>query len=294
MIDIGHSEFALRLLEPGADGDRLGSRYSHSGYIHQAWRGGRPLLGMPFEPFDVFHGEGFPDEFEQPIGYEAAAIGEGFVKIGVGVVEKNADHPYTNHDRHRVVQPAEHAVRVDGRSVTFEQSLDFGVYGYRYRKSVSVGAGSSFRIAHRLTNSGSAGWQSFWYSHVFLPRPRVGEPYHLELPPCYRPDQANAARGAAGRYALPPAAEACFWWAVPPGERDAHQVAGTAMSFACAGDYPVREFMVYQNPRVVSPEPRLSIALQPGASIAWASDYRFEEHSELDPADGMEMEQTGP
>jgi len=275
MIDIGDSTVALRLLDPGADGERLGSRYSHSGYIHQVWRGGRPLLGTPFEPFDVFHGAGFPDEFEQPIGYEAATVGEGFVKIGVGVVEKNADHAYTNHDRHRVLQPAVHSVSADRRIATFRQSLDFGSFGYRYRKSVEVRADSSIRIAHRLTNSGSAGWESFWYSHIFLPRPVVGEPYRIELPSGYRPDQANAAIGAAGRYALPPAAEACFWWAAPPGARDAHRIEGTAMRFACEGDYPVLGFMVYQNPRVVSPEPRLSITLEPGESIAWASDYRF-------------------
>lgn len=273
MIVLGNPQFQLELLDPLADADRLGSRYSHSGYIWQVRADGRDLLTMPFAPFEVFHGTGFPDEFEQPVGYQEARVGEGFVKLGVGAVEKNADHAYTNHDRHRVLQPAEHDVRVEDGRVVFGQALSYKGYGYAYEKRIELTGEASFRIAHRLANTGQRAWESFWYSHIFLARPALGAPAWLAVPQTYQPTDENPLTPSAGRYPLPAQAEICAWWQVPPGLCDAHQVGGPDRVFSARCDSPCMGFMFYQNPRVVSPEPRVAIALQPGQDQAWSTEY---------------------
>ena len=101
----------IEICDPAADDAHFSSRYSHAGYISQIYApGGEGLLGMPTEDFRPLSGEGFPDEFEMPVGYDEAAVGGEFLKIGAGRERRRSKAPYTNRDGHEIVRRAEISV----------------------------------------------------------------------------------------------------------------------------------------------------------------------------------------
>ena len=96
-----NSDLRIEVCDPNETAEHhLHTRFSHCGYITQIIRKkhDEQVLGQPTAVFPPFHGSGFPDEFEMPLGYEEAAHGECFLKIGVGAEMKNSDAPYSNWD----------------------------------------------------------------------------------------------------------------------------------------------------------------------------------------------------
>lgn len=280
MISIQNEGMVLDLLHPEAERDRMESRYSHSGYVRQIFVQGVPVLDRPCDRFDVFNGEGFPDEFQQAVGYDEAEVGGGFVKLGVGVLQKTGNHPYTNHDRQRVVQFPQHSVSVESFRAVFEQRLCFDGYGYVYRKTVELMGGSAFRIAHELKNRGEMPLHSFWYSHIFLDRNTLGLLALMRLPDGVEQRADNNLDAVAGTARLPKENEGCFWWEVSPDVRDETVVEGSALHFSAHGDFPMMAFMMYMNRRIISPEPRIKIELESGKTLSWATTYTFELNNE--------------
>ena len=78
-----NSGLRIEVCNPNETADsHLHTRFSHCGYITQIIqkKSNEQVLGQPTEVFHPFHGSGFPDEFEIPLGYEEATCGECFLK----------------------------------------------------------------------------------------------------------------------------------------------------------------------------------------------------------------------
>lgn len=283
-IILENESLRLVLCDPNDKTDvHLHTRFSHCGYILSITDkcGGRELLGQPTEQFHPFHGEGFPDEFEKPLGYEGAAPGGHFLKLGVGIEQKRADVPYTNWDEHPVASRAENTVRAEENAVIFMQKAQLGALGYAYTKTVSL-EGKTFRISHWVKNTGSAVWDTLWYSHGFLPVKRLGSRASLGMnagcslrvaSPYLTIHEAEAEIITAGHGTQGP----CFQWDVLWGT-DNFQIlrneAGETV-YCARGDYACQQLQVYVNDRIFSVEPKLIFSLAPGGEKAWTTGYRL-------------------
>jgi hypothetical protein len=111
------------------------------------------------------------EEFQRPQGYSAAKPGETFVKIGVGVLRKADDTPYSAYNTYEIVDADKWSSRPRPDSVEFSQELNDprSGYGYVYRKTVRLTASRpELVIEHSLQNTGRLRLETNQYNHNFL------------------------------------------------------------------------------------------------------------------------------
>lgn len=251
------------------------TRFSRVGYIKSIIIGGKEKLSRAVKDFQPFHGEGFPDEFEKPLGYNEAEVGGLFVKIGVGAEKKREDKPYTNWDMHEVALSAETSVKKIENGYKFIQSLVYNGFGYCYEKSITV-QNCKFKISHFLKNVGLKNIDTLWYSHAFLKYNPKAEFLNLKIP-----ENCEIFNGAEniiacdkGEYRIPVNAVTkggiCYNWHTENTEN--YQ---TLEEYSAVGNYAYNELQVYMNNRIISIEPKLPINLKRGEVKEWATEYEF-------------------
>ena len=111
------------------------------------------------------------EEFQRPQGYSTAKPGETFVKIGVGVLRKKDDTPYSAYNTYEIVDAGKWSNRPRPDSVEFSQAIDDprSGFGYVYRKTVQLSAGRpELVIEHSLQNTGRLPLDANQYNHNFL------------------------------------------------------------------------------------------------------------------------------
>lgn len=112
------------------------------------------------------------EEFQMPLGYDAAQAGGSFVKIGVGVLKKPDDNAaYSSMRLYDIVDPGVRTLDVTPIAATFTHNLNDPAsgYGYSYTKTIRLTPGQpEMRIEHRLKNTGRQRLETTVYNHNFL------------------------------------------------------------------------------------------------------------------------------
>jgi len=111
------------------------------------------------------------EEFQRPLGYATAKAGETFVKVGVGVLRKKDDTPYSAYNTYEIVDAGTWTSRPHADSVEFSQQVDDprSGYGYTYVKTIKLTKGSpELVIEHSLHNTGRLPIETSQYNHNFL------------------------------------------------------------------------------------------------------------------------------
>lgn len=250
------------------------TRFNHLGYIKQITdkKSGKSYLTIPFETFEPFHGEGFPDEFEMPLGYDGAKIGEGFVKIGVGVEKKREDKPYTNWDEHEIIKRAENKVEKSDDKVIYTQSLEFNGFSYEYEKTVKL-IDDSFTISHTLRNNGEKSIKTLWYSHPFFDIALFEDEITLDIPKDY-----NLINGKFNNNVIPIDEDSkkgmCFNWRVSENSENKQILINNEnIVYSVKGDFEFHELQIYVNEKAISVEPKKIIELNQDEVFSWETIY---------------------
>lgn len=171
---IGNGELSVLLFLPDAQtGYYRSSRFDWSGVIACASFQGHILWGEWFRTYDPLENDsitGPVEEFRPPEGaqgFDTAATGGVFVKIGVGVLRRDSSDPYSFGHRYPIVDHGRWTTRVHHDSVTFRQQLhaQTGIR-YDYTKTVSL-EGSTVVLTHSLHNRGSEPLRTDVYDHDF-------------------------------------------------------------------------------------------------------------------------------
>ena len=251
------------------------TRFSHAGYITKIAVEGEEKLSRAVEEFHPFHGEGFPDEFEKPLGYNEAKTGDLFVKIGVGAEKKREEKPYTNWDMHEVAMPAETVAKKIENGYAFIQNFAFNGYEYYYEKKITVENGK-IKISHFLKNTGLKNIDTLWYSHAFLRYNLKAEYLTLTVPEDCKifNGEENINSCGNGVYEIPineiTKKGICYNWHAE--KTDNIQ---KLEKYVAKGDYGYNELQVYMNDRIISVEPKLKIYLKRNEVKEWATEYEF-------------------
>ena len=274
--------------------------YLEAGELKIAIKSGSPVSGAP--RFDLsariadvtwqgrsYVGEpGLVDEFGLEgagvLGYAEAPIGGGFIKIGVGVLQRDSESPY------RFQHPYRWLKRFPVMAVRHENELEVAqrsetVYGYAYHyiKSYHVGRDGDVSIHYRLTNTGNRPFTVEHYNHNFFRLPneegasgcRLTTGFALHSPP---PGWELASETEARWYGAAAVHPGVFWRMVTAATAQKNRVVlslADGRQVETSGDAPLVRFAVWLEGEAISPETFSRHALAPGASADWIQNYCF-------------------
>lgn len=264
-----------------------GTRFDRTGNILALEARGHRYVSRWFRTYDPYRHDavgGPAEEFTQ-IGHEEAAPGEGFLKIGVGLLAREAE-PYDRFHLYKVLDPGRTTVRTGASEALFRHVIK-GYYDYS--KKVSIPADCALRISHRFRNTGPSTMDFHVYSHNFfiLDGALTGRATRFFLP--FTPE--GHWRTDYDSVALVPDGIA-FSRDLREGETvfmgDLHGAGpaegcrfilenldnGLRVRAAC--DRPMDYAVFWSNTEVSCIEPYIHFTVPPGGTVRWTLDYRFE------------------
>jgi hypothetical protein len=164
---------AVIFLPDETKGYYLGPRFDWSGLVACVSLNGHTFFGEWFNRYDPMINDavtGPVEEFREPIGYDDAKAGDSFVKLGVGVVKRIDDQPYTIGGKYPILDHGKWTVKVHKDSVTFRQVLHSSLgYAYVYEKTLSLDKKSDgLKLTHSLKNVGAKPLTTTVYDHDFF------------------------------------------------------------------------------------------------------------------------------
>ncbi len=257
---------------------QFGPRFDRTASVRSVSVDGVELLG----PW------GLSDEFglfgDGVLGYETAAVGETFLKIGVGRLVRDTpesyqfDHPYPM----ATSFPVETMTGEQALSVS-QRSTGEGPRQYLYHKSYELHAGDALTIRYELTNTGTVPWTFEHYNHHWfrLQDVPVGPGYAVatgfDLP------EADTTLRHAPRtleMLAPLGAGGAAYYA-----GDLQGVTANANTFSVRvndaavvqyqADSAPHRFALYADADGFCPEVFVRAALEPGETTRWSATYRF-------------------
>ena len=231
------------------------------------------------------------DEFQTPLGYDAAPPGGTFVKIGVGVLRKTDGSPYSAFKKYELVDPGKWSVRKGADFVEFTQLLTDAATGcgYVYRKTVRLTNGKpEMIIEHSLRNTGRLAIASKLYNHNFLvlDGDATGTDYAITLPfavTTSQPPNKEMAevRGNQIVYLKTLQDHDTVAMTVEGFGADAkdydirveNRKAGAGMRVV--GDRPLASVALWSIRSVLAIEPFINVAVEPGKEMTWKYTYSY-------------------
>jgi hypothetical protein len=293
-LQLDNGELQVSLYLPDAEtGYYRGTRFDWSGIVERVEYAGHRFYAPLHARHDprVHDSIGGPaGEFAmiKPMGFDEAGPGESFVKIGVGLLEKNSDEEYRFDGDYRLLRAGDWEFEQGDDYASFTQQLqgDRG-WGYRYRKVIRLIPGqAAFAIEQRLENTGARTIDVDYYNHNFTLIDDVpyGPDYRVELP--FSADRPRAINDLAwfrgNRVSVDqPLGDNALWAQLFEGDGPVsfngatvrNLITGAAVSFE--GDQPITRMVFWAVERAACPEPFIRIYLEPGQDFSWNTRYRF-------------------
>jgi hypothetical protein len=296
-LTLSDAELEIGISMPGVPGTYCGSRFSWAGIISHVKCGGHRLFG-PWRP-----GKYSPDEHDNvtgtagefgmgiadmpsPLGFNDAAAGGHFVKIGVGVLRRPDMLPYSFARSYDIVDAPHWQVRQIDQGIDMRQVLAHDAYGYDYCHRIELVPGSkSFVTRHTLTNTGRKVIHQTHYSHNFMVIDElpIGSDYEVMLPfspkNSFGPDSVIYVDGRSLKFRTPiPVGEAVFTQLSGFGDTSVdNQVTirnrKAGVDVRITGDRPVLRYHFFAVAGALCPEPFVDIHATPGETVAWQHRY---------------------
>lgn len=311
MLSNGKLE-ALVFLPDATNGYYRGARFDWGGVVGCVSLNGHKFFGEWFSKYDPLINDsivGPVEEFRtdddhlvpsghkpgdlyikvQALGYDEAKPGETFVKLGVGVLRKIDDSPYTFGGAYPVVDTGKRTVRIKKSFITFKQVLHGPQgYAYIYEKTLSLDKnGTTMTLEHHLKNIGTKTIDTQVYDHDFFlfdGRP-IGQGLEIrfhftpepqgELGPAAKIEGNNIVfqevtgrhRGVAGYIKGFSSDPADYNFTV----EDTNTKVGVQQS----SETPLSRFYLWSTARTVAPEGYIHLNIAPGETKSWNIHYRF-------------------
>ena len=272
-----------------------GTRFDWSGQISSLRTLGHEYFGQWFARHDPkLHDAimGPVEEFRSgdvALGYNEAAPGGTFIRIGVGMLRKPVgDAKYENFRTYEIVDPGVWKVKRGRDRITFTHTLDDkNGYAYRYTKTLRLVKGSPvLRIEHTLENLGSKRLVTQQYNHNFFvmdgqptgPASSVKFGFPLVATSPLRGGELAEVRGAEVVYKreLPEGQSVFgnFAGGTPYEIQMANRQAG--MGVRITGDRPIARIVYWSIRSTFCPEAYIELAVEPRGKTQWSYTYEFQ------------------
>ncbi len=225
------------------------------------------------------------------LGFDEAAPGGTFIKIGVGVLRRPDGKDYSSYIQYPIVDAGKRSTSIHTEHVSFTQDVNDPAsgYGYHYVKTIRLIAGKpEMIIEHTLTNTGKKLIESDVFDHNFLSLDKlpIGPALKISLPFQLKAEHIDGPTlgGIGGNqlfYRKPLEGHESFaailsgFGAAPADynirveNTDAH--AGLSIS----GDKPLSHLEFWSIRSVAAIEPFVHISIKPGESFSWQYHYTY-------------------
>ncbi len=279
-------------LPDSKEGYYQGTRFDWSGNMPSLKYDGHEYFGQWFSKYspeihDVIMG---PVEEFTALDFDQAKPGESFVKIGVGVLIKPDDKPYSFATYYKVADRGKWTVSEKSDHVTFIHDLKGKEYSYRYEKTVQLVRNKpEMELIHTIRNTGSKTIETSVYDHNFfvMDNQPVGPGYSITLPF----DIKGTGQGI-GELAEIKGKQILFLRNVNNGEnvfcsplegfsprpddydfRIENKTTGAGVRITC--DQPILKLNFWCCSTTLCPEPYILVKVEPGKEFTWKIHYSF-------------------
>ncbi len=295
--EISNGAITAKLYLPDpANGYYRGTRFDWSGQISSLRTKNHEYFGQWFERYDTrLHDSimGPVEEFRSgntAPGYDEAAVGGGFVRIGVGVLKKPEEKGFVWSKTYEIVDPGRWQIRQGRDWIEFTHTLR-GPYGYAYlytKKIRLVKGQPRMIIEHALKNTGTRPIESSQYNHNFFvmdgqptgPAASVKFPFELKAVRQFQGGFAEARGSGIGflREMQPGQSTIAEFQGFGPTAADydirmEHRGAGAGVRIR--GSLPLEKVVFWCIRKTFCPEPYVKIAVDPGRTMKWEYTYDF-------------------
>ena len=229
------------------------------------------------------------ESYNKPgLGFEEAAPGGHFIRIGVGILERPDDKDYETFKTYKIIDHGKWTVTRGDDWIQFEHQIqsDLG-YGYVYTKRISLkDQEPGFTISHRLSNTGTKRIETDQYNHNFFiidgensgPAISVNFPFGISTE-----NDLKELMKIEGRKLsfLKDLNGQSIWMELKgygPGIQD-HRITvknnktGAGVTFGV--DRPLYMMVFWACSTTYCPENYILISVEPGKEETWTSDYTF-------------------
>jgi hypothetical protein len=225
------------------------------------------------------------------LGFEEAAPGGTFVKIGVGVLRKPQDGQYDRFGMMELVDPGKRQVKSGGSQVEFVHELsDPGSgYAYHYRKQLRLPPGEARLVMeHALKNTGRKPIRGDVYNQNFLvldglppgPGTTIILPFPVRAARPLAPELAEV-RGNRILYRKTLEGRETVFTGIAGfgnGSKDYDirvEVAKAGAGYRVTGDRPLSRLELWSIRSNVSVEPFVRMDIPPGGEFTWTYTYDY-------------------
>lgn len=281
----------VRVMDPdNPERYNRGPRFSPLAAVLQVSLDGREFLHCPESHDPLREGAGLFGEFDilsegGPPGFREARIGEGFVKIGVGVLEKEGEN-YDFFAQAKVLERAATTVEWSDSRASFRQTCR-GINGYRYSLEADIVVnGSQLTLRWNLSNQGAKAFGTEHYVHNFFSfdRKPVGPGYQVRFS---QPIAPILEHGSDREGVTWTDREISFEATIKnhvnillnKGEEGGAMIKTSqrenGQEIAVDSSAPVARTFIHATSRYLCPEQFVRISLKPGESYVWSRTYDF-------------------
>lgn len=287
-VTLKNNQLQLRIALPDEKkGYYRSSRFENAGMVYSAkFKGTEFFTTSESEHNPVLCGScsGSGDEFSEPLGYDEAKVGDTFIKIGVGTFTKPVWSQYFFYCTPLPAKRFAWKHSQTENSVTFEQDIREGEWGYRYRKTVKLAKNKPvFEIHYELQNTGTKIISTNHYSHNFI---RIGENgansgysliFNQPVKFQFEKYQDNKVEFKGAEFVVNKIPRVFFARYLSDKELDTVRVhskkAGKSVELYTSA--PLSRGHLFISPRLISPEFFVKIRLKPGEKKIWTRRWSF-------------------
>ncbi len=291
---ISNGLISITLYMPDAtNGYYQATRFDWAGIFANLEFGGHTFFG----PWTTMHSPkandavGGPVESFTPIGYDEAKVGGTFVTIGVGVLRKRNQSPFSAFRLYDIVDGGKWTVKTDKDRITYTQELhDSSGYAYIYTKTVKLVNGKPLMVLeHSLKNTGTRAIETDVFDHNFpvIDKQPSGPGIKVIFPV-----DIKATGAGWGTIAKIDGKELSFlkemarWdqlkcdslqgFSNTPKDYDFKVLnEKTGAGIKITADQPVEKMVFWACPTTACPEPYIKINVPPGKTMKWNINYEF-------------------
>lgn len=282
---------ATLYLPDAQNGYYRGSRFDWSGVIADLTAHEHSYFGPWNTTYDPYLHDAISGPVEEfgTIGYDQAKVGESFLKIGVGMLQK-PDEP-RNHftSPYRISNGGQWQVKSGKNKANFTHILtDASGYGYTYQKTLQLQK-NKLIIKHSLKNTGQQLLETDVYNHNFLvlDKQPSGPDFTVTFPyPIHTTNALNGILEIRDKtiHFLRALNQGESVYAIIQGYSDraadyAMQVENhkTGAAVTITADRPMSKLAFWTNPANLSPEPFIHLRAAPGEEVHWTITYAFKQ-----------------
>ncbi|WP_416865167.1 MAG: hypothetical protein ACMVP2_22255 [Imperialibacter sp.] len=277
-------------LPDAVNGYYRGARFDWSGVVSQLNYKGHSYFGQWFEKYDPFLHDAItgPVEAFDPLGYDQAKVGQTFVKVGVGVLERLDTAPYHFSKPYKIVDHGIWSIKHSADKVEFVHDLVSEEYSYSYKKVVRL-SGNKMIIDHTLTNKGGQVIDTQVFDHNFfvIDNATVGPGFLIRFPFGVEGDASGL-----GDFAEVSSGEVRYTGVL--GKNDHARLRSIGGYGGSAADYdiaienrntgagvritcdrPLSRLIFWSALKTVCPEPYIGVKVAPSESFSWTITYDY-------------------